>query len=335
MARRQSGFTRASSLGPIAEVLDRHGGSIARVLNAVDLPFALLERPEVLVPLREQFRLLQRAARETGDAQFGARLGRDVRIRNLSAFGKWVSEADTLAAAIARAAQGLNTMLQTSTVLTLTQHGPLTEWSIEFLEPECEGRYHNELLGMSYMVDVVRCYAGLAWTPDLVITTASRGSPKGALEEIMRANVSTGHDVPAIRFDTRLLALGAADHRAEQHGSELSNEPPVPSEQDELGAVIAVTELAIAEGYPRLDWVAAKLGLTRRTLQRRLSEHGTTFAQLAESLLQENAQSLLARTRDPVTDIALKLGYADAAHFTRAFRRWTGLAPSDYRRLRG
>jgi hypothetical protein len=55
MAQRQSGFTRASSLGPISEVIERQGGSIARALKAVDLPFALLERHEILVPLREQF----------------------------------------------------------------------------------------------------------------------------------------------------------------------------------------------------------------------------------------------------------------------------------------
>jgi AraC-like DNA-binding protein len=156
------------------------------------------------------------------------------------------------------------------------------------------------------MIDVVRCYAGRAWTPDLILTTAPRGSPKGSLEQIVRANVSTGHDVPAIRFDTRLLARGAAELPGREHAPNRTDEPPVPAEQDELAAVIAVTGLALAEGYPRIDWVAAKLGLTRRTLQRRLGDHGTTFAQLTEGLLRENAETLLARTREPVTDIALK-----------------------------
>lgn len=94
-----------------------------------------------------------------------------------------------------------------------------------------------------------------------------------------------------------------------------------------------MTGLALCEAYPRIDWVAAKLGLTRRTLQRRLSAHGTTFAALVESLLRNSAQDLLANTAEPVTAVALKLGYADMAHFTRAFRRWTGMAPSAYRRM--
>jgi hypothetical protein len=121
MAQRQSGFTRASSLGPISEVIEWQGGSIARVLKAVDLPFALLERHEILVPLREQFRLLERAARDTGDPHFGARLGQNVRVQNLHAFGKWVSEAESVDDAIGRAMHGLNSMLQTSTVLALTR----------------------------------------------------------------------------------------------------------------------------------------------------------------------------------------------------------------------
>jgi AraC-like DNA-binding protein len=336
MAHRQSGFTRASSLGPIAEFMDRQGGSIARVLNAVDLPFALLERPEVLVPLREQFRLLHRAARETGDPHFGARLGQEVRIRNLSAFGKWVSEAERLDDAIERAMHGLNTMLQTSTALALTRRGPIVKWSIEFLDPECEGRYHNELLALCYMIDVVRCYAGRAWTPSLVLTTSARGTPKGALEQIFRANVSTGHDVSAIEFDASLLA--GADNRPanveRRRRSSFVEEPPVPREEDELATVVAVTGLALCEGYPRIDWVAAKLGMTRRTLQRRLSDSGTSFVRLVEELLLKSSQALLAGTAEPVTGIALKLGYTDTAHFTRAFKRWTGMSPSVYRRAR-
>ena len=336
MSRRQSGFTRASSLGPIAEVIGRQGGSILRVLKDVDLPAALLESPDMLVPLREQFRLLERAARTTGDPEFGARLGRDVRIKNLSAFGRWVAEADDLTGAIDRSKRGLNRMLQSSTELTLACQGGGAQWSIEFLDPECEGRYHNELLGLGYMIDAVRCYAGPSWSPDLILVTSAKGTPKGRLEQILDAEVSTGHAVPAIRFDRRLLANRAA--RALRTGDARGStglEPPVPEAADELASIEAVTALALCDDYPRIDWVAAKLGLTRRTLQRRLADRGTTFAGLVETLLRKNAEALLARTAEPVTDIALRLGYADLAHFTRAFKRWTGMAPSAYRRLGG
>lgn len=123
MAPRLSGFTRASSLGPIADFMKRQGGSVSRVLRDVDLPFALLEQPEIVIPLREQFRFLERAARDTGDIYFGARLGQAVSSPDLSAFGSWVCAADTLRLAMKRAHAGLAAMLQTSTNLYVVRQG--------------------------------------------------------------------------------------------------------------------------------------------------------------------------------------------------------------------
>ena len=199
MALRLSGFTRASSLGPISDFMDHQGGSIVRVLQDVDLPFALIEQPEILVPLREQFRFLERAARETGDEFFGARLGQAVSSKKLSAFGAWVCEANTLREAIARAHAGIAVMLQTSTILALEHHGHRVRWFIEFVEPETEGRHHNEMLGVGYMIDTVRIYAGRTWTPDVVFTALPAGSPRASLEEILGCNVMHGSDAYSSR----------------------------------------------------------------------------------------------------------------------------------------
>lgn len=335
MAVRQSGFTRASALGPIADFIDRQGGSISRVLQDVDLPFTLLENPDMLVPLKEQFRLLHRAARETGDPHFGARLGQNVRIKNLSAFGKWVSDAQDLEGAIERSRQGLNVFLQTATVLKLEQHGEMSRWSIEFLDPASDGRYQNELLGLGYLIDAVRCFAGRSWIPGHIATTSTKAHHIGSLEQLYKTNVSTGNKASAIEIPTHLLAarggltgmMGGAPPR------ELESEPSVPPALDDHEAIIAVTMLALLEGYPRIDWVAGKLGLTRRSFQRRLEEQGTTFTRLLGEVLRERSKALVAQTSEPITEIALKLGYTDSAHFTRAFKKWTGVAPSVYRRM--
>lgn len=331
MAPRLSGFTRASSLGPIADFMGRQGGSIARVLRDVDLPFALLEQPDILVPLREQFRFLERAARETGDDCFGARLGQVVRAKELSAFGAWVCAAETLERAIERSHAGLNAMLQTSTVLTLERRGATTRWSIEFVEPETAGRHHNELLGVSYMIDLIRTYAGSRWHPPVVMTALPAGAPRAELESIFGTNVSHGHAVAAIDFDAALLGCGNRRHYDVPANLRPDAEPPVPEHGDMLAVIAAVTNLALHEGYPRIEWVAAKLGMTRRSLQRRLSDHGMTFNRLVEEMLFCRAKALLSEGAVPITEIALGLGYTDPAHFTRAFRRWSGVAPSAYR----
>lgn len=325
-----SGFTRASSLGPIADFMDRQGGSVLRVLREVGLPFALLEQPEIVIPLRAQFRFLEHAARGTGDAYFGARLGQVVRIKELSSFGAWVSTAETLLQAIERANAGLNIMLQTSTVLRLEQHHPWARWSIEFTEPETDGRHHNELLGISYLIDTVRTYAGRLWRPDLVMTALPAGTPRAELEDIFDTNVSNGHAVTSIDFDTALLSCGRWGGPSETKEARPRAEPKVPGQEDALATVASVTDLALYDGYPRIDWVAAKLGVTRRSLQRLLRAHDTTFNRLVGETLLRHAKALL-NDGAPITEIALELGYRDSAHFTRAFRRWMGVSPSLYR----
>ena len=331
MALRLSGFTRASSLGPISDFMDHQGGSIVRVLQDVDLPFALIEQPEILVPLREQFRFLERAARETGDEFFGARLGQAVSSKKLSAFGVWICEADTLRQAIARAHAGIAVMLQTSTILTLEHHGRSARWFIEFVEPETEGRHHNEMLGIGYMIDTVRIYAGQAWTPDAVFTALPTGSPRAPLEEILCGNVFHGYAVPGIEFDAALLNNRRWAHRAQNAAREPDAEPQIPPQNDMLATLAAVTDLALFEGYPRMQWVAQKLGTSRRSLQRRLAAHDTSFNRFVDDALARRAKKLLKEGKVSITDIALELGYADPAHFTRAFRRWTGVTPSAFR----
>lgn len=331
MAPRLSGFTRAASLGPIANFMDRQGGNLARVLSDVDLPFALLDQPEIVVPLREQFRFLERAAKETGDRYFGARLGQAVSSPDLSAYGAWVCRADTLRQAMKCAHAGLAAMLQTSTNLYVSRDGERVRWSIEFVEPETEGRHHNELLGIGYMMDVVRAYAGPKWRPHVVRTALPRGEARTELELILGANVLHGDAMPSFVFDASLLECGLAAPSRKKRGANGGGEPELPKQNDDVATIAAVIDLAVHEDYPRIEWVAAKLGTTRRSLQRRLAAQGTTFARLAEATLLRRAKVLLGERTATITDIALTLGYADPAHFTRAFRRWTGVAPSAYR----
>lgn len=312
--------------------MDRQGVSVSRVLRDVDLPFALLEQPEIVIPLREQFRFLERAARSTADAYFGARLGQVVRCKELSAFGAWICAAETLLQAIERAHAGLNVMLQTSTVLTLERRGPTARWSIEFLEPETDGRHHNELLGISYLIDTVRTYAGRLWRPDVVMTALPAGAPRAGLEDIFGTNVSNGHTVTSIEFDAALLRCGRRGNPTTSD-DDLRVEPKLPGQKDTLATVASVTDLALYDGYPHIDWVAGKLGMTSRSLQRLLGAHCTTFNRIAREALLRRAKVLLDDGAVPITEIALELGYRDPAHFTRAFRRWTGVSPSVYRNI--
>lgn len=84
-------------------------------------------------------------------------------------------------------------------------------------------------------------------------------------------------------------------------------------------------------GLPTLTELAHTLNLSERTLDRHLQREGCGFRELLREMRQERAGELLAAGRLSVTQIALELGYTDAANFARAFRRECGLSPSAFR----
>lgn len=82
---------------------------------------------------------------------------------------------------------------------------------------------------------------------------------------------------------------------------------------------------------PDLNQTAKSMNLSTRTLMRRLGEEGHTYRHLQNTVLAEWAHHYLTETALSVDAIALQLGYQDSANFRRAFKRWKGCSPSDYR----
>jgi AraC-like DNA-binding protein len=88
-------------------------------------------------------------------------------------------------------------------------------------------------------------------------------------------------------------------------------------------------------GAPDVREVASAVSTSARTLQRRLRGAGLTYAGLVQQARCEAASQMLLESGRSVSDVARTLGYSDPAHFTRAFHRWTGLAPREFRRRNG
>jgi len=88
---------------------------------------------------------------------------------------------------------------------------------------------------------------------------------------------------------------------------------------------------ALASGDCSLTQVAASLNLHPRVLQKRLSAEGTSFSKLLQQTRQDIACQHLRSSNIAITDLALKLGYAEVAIFSRHFKRWTGLSPQQWR----
>jgi AraC-like DNA-binding protein len=88
----------------------------------------------------------------------------------------------------------------------------------------------------------------------------------------------------------------------------------------------------LAGGPLDVHQVADLVRTSARTLQRRLHGAGVTYARVVQQMRFEAARKMLRDPDRKIRDVARLLGYSDAAHFTRAFQRWTGLTPTAFRR---
>ncbi|WP_437282236.1 AraC family transcriptional regulator ligand-binding domain-containing protein [Sorangium sp. So ce375] len=121
----------------------------------------------------------------------------------------------------------------------------------------------------------------------------------------------------------RALGLPAGEHRVLPR-----------AEEDVLARVRRELRTAIPRGDATLDHVARAVGHSARSLQRRLSERGTSFQAIVDAARRAMAEELLGAHRASVTEAAFAVGFADVAAFTRAFKRWTGVPPGEWSRRR-
>jgi len=98
-----------------------------------------------------------------------------------------------------------------------------------------------------------------------------------------------------------------------------------------LRGMRAAMRRALPSGQLTIDSVSGYLGISRRTLQRRLTSRESSFKLLLQALREELAMRYLVDPRLAITEIAFLLGYSDQASFSNAFRSWRGCSPSEYR----
>jgi AraC-like DNA-binding protein len=99
--------------------------------------------------------------------------------------------------------------------------------------------------------------------------------------------------------------------------------------------VRALLAARIGSDQPDVGRVARQLHISPRTLQRRLAAEGASFKELVDGVRREAAERLIADGSLSVSEVAYLLGFSEPSAFHRAFKRWVGVSPSDYRRARG
>lgn len=106
----------------------------------------------------------------------------------------------------------------------------------------------------------------------------------------------------------------------------------LPRRRTFTNEVRALVLKQMADGAPGLAAIATALSVSERTLRRRLADEGTSLSNIIEDLRRTEAARLLTKSNMSVSEIAFQLGFAQPPALHRAFRRWFGVAPLEYRR---
>lgn len=105
----------------------------------------------------------------------------------------------------------------------------------------------------------------------------------------------------------------------------------LPVDDGILHRIESILATMLSSCVPDMQGVAKKLGMSARTLQRRLAEHQTSFQELLDGVRRNYAECYLADDRLALAEIAFLVGFSDPSNFHRAFRRWTGTTPAAFR----
>ena len=101
--------------------------------------------------------------------------------------------------------------------------------------------------------------------------------------------------------------------------------------EEQLRLAIADIVISLLPGTPSVDMISRSFHISSRTLNRRLNTHNLSYRDLIADIKCSRAQKLILDGELSVSAIAKHLGYSDASNFTKAFKKWTGMTPRNFR----
>jgi AraC-like DNA-binding protein len=302
----------------IAARLRTLGISPLDIFRRAGVPPAALLNGNGWVPRDLCLVLGNHAATLSGDKFFGSRIGERFELVELGGWGRVVLGARNLAQACVLASSAIGLLHQGTDLrfVTLRRHAEL-RFSFR-------GRLgaspHQHLLGT---LVVLRKVALLAGMPEAVGVCLSVPYARHAdsLEETYGERLEFGCAQDAIVIDRDILNCPVVTANGHANGLDPS---------DTAEATAALVREHLPYGHPTLERTAGRLRISIRTLQRRLRDWGFSFEELLDDIRRAEAMRLVLNAEHSAMEIAFLLGYSDHAHFTRAFKRWTGVPPRDY-----
>ncbi len=315
------------------ERMTRWGVDRPNLLRAAKIDETQLRDPDARIPLSAVVRLWQAAAQHVPDPAFGLRLGGDACAREFGLVGYTMALSATVGAALTRLTR-YDRIVSESLVVHLDT-GAEGTWVRVDSEPALQAFRPAADARLAALLSVCREIAAAPIAPLTVHLPYRRPADVKEYEKFFRAPLEFGAPATALLLGQDDLArpvsssdevlAGYLDHLAQQILTSLGTEHTI---RDHVRRLLWSS---LSDGVPDLDEVGRRLGMSARTLQRRLRDEGTTFAAVLSGIRQDMARPLLRDGRLAVSEVAYLLGYEDPSSFQRAFRRWSGRSPRAFR----
>jgi AraC-like DNA-binding protein len=326
-------LVRASAVVPFVNFLERAGAPAECLLEDVGLSPRILENPESLLPLSLCLSFFAHLARKEKLADVGLVVGRCTRFDQLGAFARLFRGAQTLHEALNRVICAI-ALYNSGERIWLQYDGERALFCHTYNFSGVSGQRQGELFAVAMMIEAIRAVQGPRWMPDEVRLPQAEEPNRNRYETMLGVPVVCEGRSQAVVFARALLAARPVTCRPSPNGYEADEQflrETAPAE-DFAGSVRQTVGALLCDGYPDIHRTAEAVGLSARTLQRRLAKAGESYHHSIESVRLDTSIRLLRDSDTRLIDIAAELGYADQANFTRAFRRWTGMGPRAFRR---
>jgi AraC-like DNA-binding protein len=306
--------------------------SVPMLLRRAGLPANLFEQAKIYVTTAEVFAIWRTVAEMIPDPGFGLKLGTELRFERSHP----VSIAGVCSRTFGDALQRLARYKQLTCPEEIRVSRKAQETSVEFFFVEAKEAQPDIMvdLGLSWILCVGRRGTDGEITP-LRLELTRPAKHRALLERHFGCPVRFKASRNALVFRSSDLDRPFVTHNEELVtiiGTHLESELKAGNASVDVGQQVKESlRRSLAGKRPTLQDVAQELGLSARTLQRRLTDAGFTFQQVLEDTRRELARHYLKQPAVELPEAAFLLGFGDANSFFRAFQEWEGTSPGEWR----
>ena len=318
----------------VADRLRAAGVYLPSILKQAGIKLRQIDDPDERLPANCQIDLLKAAADVLNDDLLGFRLAQSTDLRRLGLLYYVFASSATLDEAIRRCARYSRVANEAIVVQLLEGGRPVIRLGYTGIARHTD--VHQMEFIITFLLRLCRHTTGRQLVPESVSMMHVRSAIASELSNFFGVRVEFGSD-----FDEIVLPTGAGDLPLVNADPYLNNiivkdcEAYLAELRTNVGPFRIRVENAIAPLLPhasaRTSIIAQALGMSERTLERRLAQEGTSFMEILQQLRSEMAVRYVDDPVVPISRIAWLLGFEEVSSFSNAFKRWTGKSPRQMR----